>query len=139
MLFDVNEIIENKPNAPLIRVGSSSCKLKSIPSFSVCLSVLLLEDPEAFLIQLEHIIQPESSGLPLSQTCPEFLCREASGGHPNQMPLPLQQAPFNTKEQLVQERVRGLDMVSENPSSPAYPCKENYFQLRLAAVSAFLS
>lgn len=46
----------------------------------------LLGHPEAFPDQLEYYNPSESSGLPPSQTCPEYLHGEASGRHPNQMP-----------------------------------------------------
>lgn len=60
-------------------------------------SKLHLGEPEAPQDQLECIISPGSPGLPHSETCPEYLNGEASGRHPNQMPPPPQQAPFNIK------------------------------------------
>ena len=36
---------------------------------------------------------------PPGETCPQQLPKEASGGHPNEMPQPPQLAPFEAEEQ----------------------------------------
>ncbi|KAI3368147.1 hypothetical protein L3Q82_007809 [Scortum barcoo] len=60
-------------------------------------------DPEAFPGQLRDIVSlacPRSSpGPPPGGTCLEHLPREASRGHPKQMPKPPQLTPLDVKEQ----------------------------------------
>ncbi|KAM8748088.1 uncharacterized protein AB9X84_015870 isoform 2-T4 [Acanthopagrus schlegelii] len=64
---------------------------------------LFREDPKAFPDQLGDIVTPacpgSSSGSPPGGTCQEHLPREASRGHPKQMPEPPQLAPLDVEEQ----------------------------------------
>ena len=87
-------------SSPYQRPGSSGSELikaaEAACSQAMC-SKPLRGDPEAFTDQLECIIPPESSGLPPSQTCPEYLHREASGRQLNQMPPPPRQASVQHK------------------------------------------
>ena len=61
------------------------------------------EDPKAFPGQPSNTVTPacpgSSSGSPPSGTCQEHLLREASRGHPKQMPEPPQLAPLDVEEQ----------------------------------------
>ena len=91
---------------PLIRVGSRGQQLeKGSPDlpFPGHIIQLFPGDPKAFPGQLRDRVSPacpgSSPGSPTGRTGPKHLTREASGGHPNQMPKPPHLAPLYAEEQ----------------------------------------
>ncbi|KAI3365133.1 hypothetical protein L3Q82_010117, partial [Scortum barcoo] len=75
-------------------------------------------DPEAFPGQPRDIVSPacpgSSPGPPPGGTCLEHLPREASRGHPKQMPKPPQLTPLDAKEQRLYSEL----LPSDRASSP---------------------
>ncbi|KAI3356618.1 hypothetical protein L3Q82_017828 [Scortum barcoo] len=77
-------------------------------------------DPEAFPGQPRDIVSPACPGSsprpPPGGTCLEHLPREASRGHPKQMPKPPQLTPLDVKEQrlyseLLPKSTQGMDLI----------------------------
>ncbi|KAI3364926.1 hypothetical protein L3Q82_001107 [Scortum barcoo] len=73
-------------------------------------------DPEAFPGQPRDIVSPacpwSSPRPPPGGTCLEHLPREASRGHPKQMPKPPQLTPLNVKEQRLYSELLPSDRAS---------------------------
>ncbi|TWW57296.1 Transthyretin Prealbumin TBPA [Takifugu flavidus] len=94
---------------------------------------LIRGDSQAFPDQLRDIVSPTCPGSPRGPptggTCPEHLTRDASRGHPNQMPKPPHLAPLNAEEQRLYSELlpdgRASHHISKGEPSP--PTEEAHF------------
>ncbi|KAI3360480.1 hypothetical protein L3Q82_002269 [Scortum barcoo] len=89
---------------------------------------------EAFPGQPRDIVSPACPGSsprpPPGGTCLEHLPREASRGHPKQMPKPPQLTPLDVKEQRLYSELLPSDRASHHPISkgaPSHPAEETHF------------
>ncbi|KAI3375867.1 hypothetical protein L3Q82_004138 [Scortum barcoo] len=90
-------------------------------------------DPEAFPGQPRDIVSPACPGSsprpPPGGTCLEHLPREASRGHPKQMPKPPQLTPLDAKEQRLYSELLPSDRASHpiSKGAPSHPAEETHF------------